>query len=128
MLACATEVHDGLAFDPSVLRSFPDSLGVQHDEVKAGLNTWLNRLGLRWPMGPRSPPKNAPLHRSVYERFDARDVLLYDRVGPYRPEALRHHKDLAPFYENDALASSSVCATCRAREPLLPQQLALGPM
>jgi hypothetical protein len=39
------------------------------------------------------------MHRSVYRRFEARLVLLYNRLEPYRPANLKCHIDFAHYYE-----------------------------
>jgi hypothetical protein len=41
----------------------------------------------------------AIMHRSVYARFEALEVLLYDRFGKYRPPNLRNHVDFAQYYD-----------------------------
>jgi hypothetical protein len=39
------------------------------------------------------------MHKSVYQRFDfeAGSVLLYDRIGEYRPDNVRIHVDLKHY-------------------------------
>lgn len=83
----------GLAHDPALLRLHSDPAGPQHDETKS------SRV-FRWmPKKLRSLRKDATLHPSVIERFKAGKVLQYDRLADYRPENLRDHKDVGPFYE-----------------------------
>jgi uncharacterized protein (DUF2235 family) len=117
MVNCATEVPNGLKFDSTALKAFPDPAGEQHDEVKAGFGAIANRLRLTWPVGYRNPPANAIIHRSVYKRFDLNDVLLYDHYASYRPEALRRHQDFVSYYTADGPACSTNGSTCVAREP-----------
>jgi uncharacterized protein (DUF2235 family) len=119
MINRATEIPDGLRLDPGVLRVFPDPAGMQHDEVKAGLGTLTTWLHLTWPVGYRKPAAGAIIHRSVYERFDLNEVFLFDNYGPYRPEALREHKDFAAYYVAGGAfpACSLKQSSCVAREP-----------
>jgi uncharacterized protein (DUF2235 family) len=87
----AEAVPGGLKLDWSVLRLYPDARGMQHDEAR-GLAF---RLARRHVRGIKA---DAPLHESVLERFAAAAVLQYDIEKPYRPEALRPHRDVAQYY------------------------------
>ncbi len=49
------------------------------------------------PMKPE-----APLHPSVIERFALDEVLQYDVMAPYRPEAMREHQKTKQFYGGTA--------------------------
>ncbi|MEA3048113.1 MAG: hypothetical protein QOJ53_2445 [Sphingomonadales bacterium] len=90
MVGAASEV--GMLHDASVLRTYPDPLGLQHDETRS--------LAFRFfPKAPRTPPADAPLHPSVLDRLNAPGVLQYDLVKAYRPECLRRHKDAARYFE-----------------------------
>lgn len=90
MLGAAGKV--GLRYDRSVLRLYPDALGMQHDETRS----LVFRFARRKPRGLRD---DAPLHASVLVRFAAPDgVLQYDLVAPYRPENLRHHAEVSAYY------------------------------
>jgi hypothetical protein len=80
----------GLAYDPSVLKLYPDATGPQHDETRSSLIPWVRKL--------RDIPKDAPLHSSVLERFQAAEVLDYDTVRPYRPENLRNHDAVKQYF------------------------------
>lgn len=40
------------------------------------------------------------MHESVYERFKAAEVVLYDAVGRYRPTNLYNHADFAHYYND----------------------------
>jgi hypothetical protein len=42
------------------------------------------------------------MHRSVYARFDAKEVLQYDVTQAYRPPALRQHVDFMGAYQGGA--------------------------
>ncbi len=117
MLDRATAIPDGIAYDASVLMPFPRSNGMQHDEVKAGFGLATRLFGRSWVKQLRElPGPEAVMHRSVYERFDLPEVLLYDRMGPYRPETLRNHIDFARYYEDGAPFPAASCAnpTCIA--------------
>ncbi len=89
MLEAAVSV--GLAYDPAVLRLYPDALGMQHDETKRIPFRWLAKID-------RKIADDAPLHDTVIERFKAKEVQLYDLFGPYRPEGLRTHSRTGGFY------------------------------
>lgn len=82
----------GLVHDPSVLRRYPDALGMQHDETKSGVFRFARKR-------TRAPLPDAPIHRTVLERFEADHVLQYDEMRPYRPEGLRHHNRTKHFYD-----------------------------
>lgn len=56
--------------------------------------------GMTWTAERRVlPSNNAPMHRSVYERFDLPKAFEYDVWEPYRPETLSNHVDFAEYYE-----------------------------
>lgn len=40
------------------------------------------------------------MHKSVYARFEAPEVVLYDHLGRYRPINLKNHVDFAHCYDN----------------------------
>jgi uncharacterized protein (DUF2235 family) len=89
MLEAAESV--GLKYDPAVLRLYPDALGMQHDETR--------RIPFKlFAKIEREIPADAPLHETVIERFKAKEVLLYDLFGPYRPEGLRKHSATGGYY------------------------------
>jgi uncharacterized protein (DUF2235 family) len=89
MLEAAASV--GLKYDPAVLRPYPDASGMQHDESRGILFKWFGTID-------REIPADAPLHETVLQRFALEEVQLYDLFGPYRPEGLRKHKDVAQYY------------------------------
>ena len=39
------------------------------------------------------------MHKSVYRRFATADVLLYDRMAPYRPDNMRVHVDFSHYFD-----------------------------
>jgi len=81
----------GLKVDDSVLQLYPSAAGMQHDEYKSSIFRYAGRLD-------RDPPPDAPLHESVYERFELKEVLQYDETKPYRPRCLQMHADLQKYY------------------------------
>jgi hypothetical protein len=94
MVAGASIIPDGLKHDGSVLRLSPDPAGPQHDE----------QAGSFYKAGVRDLPRNeaglsaAPMHKSVYRRFETGPVLLYDRMADYRPTNMRVHVDFAHYF------------------------------
>ena len=101
MLAAASTIPNGIQHDEPVLRRYGDPTGPQHDECKAG----------RWQAAIRPLPtdKNdnlsrATMHHSVYARFAASSVLLYDHLGPYRPPNLACHVDFQHYYDAKKMA------------------------
>jgi uncharacterized protein (DUF2235 family) len=120
MLKCASIIPDGLKYDSSVLNRFPYPEGMQHDEVKNGLGLLTKLFGITYTKKERTlPGPGAIMHRSVYRRFDLKEVLLYDRLEPYRPNTLKTHVDFARYYEHGAPfpADSAQHATTDAEEP-----------
>ena len=103
MVEEAISLPDPIHIDPSVLKLFPDSGGLQHDERKVAIALapgWLAGLAFRcglekyflWREGQRRIPDDAELHPSVLARFKRPAVLVHDDMIPYRPEALRRHR------------------------------------
>ena len=94
MLAAVSIIPNGIKHDHSVLRLYPDPAGPQHDECKAG----------HWQRGVRNLPADndgvsvATMHKSVYARFAADDVLQYNVMAAYRPDNLKKHADFAHYY------------------------------
>jgi hypothetical protein len=126
MLDCASFIPGGLVHDPTVMRLYPGPYGMQHDEVRVGLGLLTKVCKLSWakeerklPQPPDGGPSTAVIHHSVYERFDAREVNLYDRMGSYRPNTLRTHVDFRNFYTDGAIfpATSLASATAVAADP-----------
>ena len=81
----------GMTDDPSVLRTYPDPPGQQHDETRTGVFRLARKLS-------RNPPKDAPLHPTVIARLSARRVLQFDEAKPYRPDCLRDHEEAKRFF------------------------------
>ena len=90
MLSAASIIPNGLEHDGTVLRLHPEPAGPQHNEQK---NSWLT-FGLRKLPGP-----GAIMHKSVYQRFDAGPVVLFDTTAPYRPANMNEHVDFVQYYD-----------------------------
>jgi hypothetical protein len=97
MISAAAIIPNGLKYDPAVLTLFPNSSGPQHDECKAG--RW-QRSVRPLPKDPKTDQSTATMHRSVYERFEAPEVVQYDIAAPYRPQNLTNHVDFARYYQS----------------------------
>jgi uncharacterized protein (DUF2235 family) len=103
MLNAATAIAQPIKFDLRVLITHPSPDGRRHDEVKTGFGLLTALTGITWTEEHRKLPSNdAPMHQSVYERFDLLKAFEYDIWKPYRPETLRDHIDFAKYYEPDA--------------------------
>jgi hypothetical protein len=94
ILAAASIIPNGLKHDGSVLELWPSSSGPQHDE-QAG--SFLKK-GLRELPTDTMGVARSPMHKSVYERFAASAVLIFNQMGAYRPINLRTHVDFAPYF------------------------------
>ena len=124
MLTAATVTPHPIKFDPAVLMPHPVPIGRSHNEVKAGFGLITTLTGMGWVEQHRElPSENATMHKSVYQRFDAREAFEYDTWVPYRPSTLRNHVDFKKFYEAGAAfpATSLATATCMADDPDLRQ-------
>ncbi|WP_375783544.1 DUF2235 domain-containing protein [Bradyrhizobium sp. Pha-3] len=105
MIAGASIIPGGLQHDGSVLRLSPDPAGPQHDQ-QAG--SFL-KLGVRdLPIDSETEHSESPMHKSVYRRFEAPSVLLYDRVVAYRPDNMRVHVDFKHYFD-ESLAEPPQC-------------------
>jgi uncharacterized protein (DUF2235 family) len=113
MVEEALGLPDPILVDRSVLQLYPDSAGAQHDERKAFFSAcpgWLVRLSLLfirprdfgWQEGHRRIAEDATLHPSVLERFGHVAVMVHGDMVPYRPRALRRHRDVRGYYPNPA--------------------------
>ncbi|MCP1548422.1 MULTISPECIES: DUF2235 domain-containing protein [Methylorubrum] len=101
------------------LRLHPAADGMQHCEVASMRDTiagifprWLvPRLGrFGWPVKPRTVPPGAPVHPTVYERFEMAEVTQCAGRGAYRPEALASHEDFKAGYVTAAASPDAVRA------------------
>ena len=90
MLAAASIIPNGLRHDGTVLCLHPDPAGPQHNEQK---NSWLE-------FGARTLPGNETImHKSVYQRFAAGSVVLFDTAGNYVPANMDAHVDFVQYYD-----------------------------
>jgi hypothetical protein len=96
MVAGASIVPNGLKHDGSVLRLSPGAAGPQHNEQAGG---FLKASVRDLPLNKGTGLSEAPMHQSVYRRFEAGPVLLYDRVGDYRPDNMRIHVDFRQYFD-----------------------------
>jgi hypothetical protein len=97
MLAGASIIPEGLKHHGSVLRLSPDAAGPQHNEqagsfLKAGVRDL--------PLNKETGLSEATMHKSVYRRFEAGPVLLYERIGDYRPNNMRIHVDFTHYFDS----------------------------
>ena len=90
MVAAASIIPGGFEIDESVLRLHPDASGPQHDEQKGSFFTY----GLR-----KLPNTETIVHKSVYERFAAGPVVLFDKIDLYRPLNINQHVDFLQYYD-----------------------------
>jgi uncharacterized protein (DUF2235 family) len=90
MLAAASIIPDGLKHDDTVLRLHPDPGGPQHNEQKY---SWL-AFGQRKLLSTE-----AVMHKSVYSRYQAGPVVLFDTIGDYRPSNMNEHVDFLQYYD-----------------------------
>jgi uncharacterized protein (DUF2235 family) len=88
----AAAVPGDLQADLSVLKLFPSSSGMQHDETRGGIFQYAKRF-------VRTINEKAPLHPTVLERFALDGVQQHDLILPYRPDGLRKHGKVLHFYE-----------------------------
>lgn len=90
MLAAASLVPNGIKHDPTVLQLHPAPSGPQHDEQKGGFLTF----GLRTIKNSK-----AIMHKSVYRRFAAGPVVLFDKLDHYRPIPMQNHVDFVQYFD-----------------------------
>jgi uncharacterized protein (DUF2235 family) len=98
MIEQLNELPHPIVLDQSVLWLYPSATGPQHDEARKGAHGIWTKLGFKWSIKLRHIDTDAPLHSSVLERFAADEVLVYDRMIPYRPAQLRHHEQVRHYY------------------------------
>jgi uncharacterized protein (DUF2235 family) len=75
--------------DRTRLHCSPASDGMMHDECMEPMPG----TPLPWGKTVREVPDGAVLHPSVYERIKLKSVRNFTGFGPYRPVALRNHRD-----------------------------------
>lgn len=102
MLEEALALPEPIKIDYEKLNLYPLASGMQHSEVENVRDMWPSWWphGLRWtwPEKARIDARGAPLHESVFERFDLAGVLQHDTVKPYRPETLAKDERVASLY------------------------------
>lgn len=79
----------------SFVQTYPDALGLQHDEVLLSRESWLPRWvpwRLGWKSEMRAINSKAVIHESVIQRLKAELVPQFDALKPYRPDGLRGHE------------------------------------
>jgi hypothetical protein len=60
-------------------------------------------FGLRdLPVDKTTKKSKAPMHKSVYQRFEAGPVVLFDRLGLYRPPTFFCHVDFAQYFDGSS--------------------------
>jgi len=105
MVSVATSIPHPIHVDWFVLRLYPASDGVQHDECKVGIKLITRLTRKTWKRASRElPDADSALHPSVIERFKLPEVLHYDVMAPYRPVALAKHQG---FRDHPDYASST---------------------
>lgn len=101
------ELKPGDAFGIPRLQLFPAPDGVQHCEV-AGMRDSLDRLpvilrrmlqGRGWEVKVRTIDPKAPIHPTVFERFELSEAIQCGGSGPYRPAALAQHEEFKRYYQ-----------------------------
>jgi hypothetical protein len=83
--------------DPDLLKLYPSSDGVMHDECMVGVGG----TAIKWDRAVRDVPNAATLHKIVYELLSLPSVRNFTSYGPYRPAALKNHNKAKQFYEAD---------------------------
>ncbi len=74
-----------------MLRLFPSAAGMQHDETRSGVFRFAAATSA-------DETRRRAANPSVIERFALDEVLQYDVMAPYRPEAMREHQKTKQFY------------------------------
>jgi uncharacterized protein (DUF2235 family) len=82
--------------DRAVLRCFPASSGMMHDECMVGIGG----TPLHWYPRDRDVPTEAILHETVYERLKMDEVRNFLGYGKYRPAPLRNHEKAKEFFKD----------------------------
>lgn len=81
--------------DDFYLRLSPSADGIMHDECKSGIG---GHKRLKWAEERRLVPRDAVLHRTVYDRLELKRARSYDGYTRYRPEPLRTHNEAGKFF------------------------------
>jgi T6SS, Phospholipase effector Tle1-like, catalytic domain len=124
----------GTGYTGTPLHLYPDATSMQHSEIagtRDAIDAFRERLprifrGLlanaNYDIIKRAILPQAKIHPTVMERFSLKSVVdcASDKVGNYRPEALRDHNDFKDFYPHPPPADAP--AAGRSEEPILPAQ------
>ena len=102
MLEEALSLPNPIEIDNEKLNLYPLASGMQHSEVESVRDMWPSWWphALRWTWHEKSrvDARGAPLHESVFERFNLAGVLQHDTVKPYRPATLVKDERVASLY------------------------------
>ena len=90
----------GVQIIEDLLRLFPDSGALQHDEVKASHDGKLPTF-LAWKEASRTILPDAVLHGSVIDRLKRPAVAQYDCLKPYRPIGLQEHHVAGQYFPTE---------------------------
>jgi hypothetical protein len=127
MVIAATAIPYPIKLDADVLKAYPMADGRLHNEVKSGFGLVTNLTGWTWteqfrdlPVDKKTNISKAPMHKSVYQRFDLKEAFEYDARVPYRPRTLSNHIDFGRYYGPNAAfpATSLLSATALADDPM----------
>jgi hypothetical protein len=110
MLAAASIVPEGIKHDASVLKLWPDPRGPQHDEQAHSVF----KKGARVLPQGQDQLSRATMHKSVYRRFEAGEVVLFDKMGRYRPQNLAVHIDFEQYFDGTTNPQPSPNPECVA--------------
>ena len=126
-----SEAVAGTGTTGTPLHLYPDATSMQHSEIagtRDAIDAFRERLprilrGLlanaNYEIIKRSILPNAKIHPTVMERFTLETIIdcATDKVGKYRPEALREHNDFKQFYPDPPATEAP--APGRSEEPQL---------
>lgn len=103
MLEQATSLPHPLLVDQNRLHLFPDCAGMQHSEIESMRDAypswWPKSWRWTWGETPRDIHTEAPLHHTVFDRFNLEDQAQhYGICKPYRPLNLSSHSKLSTYY------------------------------
>jgi hypothetical protein len=73
-------------------------------------------IRFKWREQTRKMVQDATLHPSVKQRFEERQVLIYDAERPYRPDLLATHMAFKEVYLKEAQARESQDITVATAE------------
>jgi hypothetical protein len=117
------------------LHLYPDAKSMQHSEIagtRDAIDAFRERLpgilrgvlaNANYEIIKRSVLPQAKVHPTVKERFTLETIIdcAGDKVGNYRPEALREHNDFKQFYPASPPIDAPLAG--KSEEPALPTQL-----